>query len=96
MFTKFDLAALKNSLIMWQIFLQCGSTNSHVYFAIVGRKLKAMTLKKKVLPIQFSLPCQKNKKVLNALDTKWRCLQREGADMATFFRLEKKLQEMLS
>ena len=37
----------------------------------------------------------KNKEVLNALDTIRRCLQCEGADMDTVFRLEKHLQESM-
>ena len=59
---KFDFAALQNSLILWPIFLQCASTNSQVYFAIVGSKSKAMTSRKKALLIQFSLLRQKIEK----------------------------------
>ena len=68
MFAKFDLAALQNSLILQQIFLQCVSTNLHVYFTIVGHKLKAMTSGKKALPIQFSIACQKINKCQTLLN----------------------------
>ena len=58
------------------------------YFAIVGREFKAKTSRKKVLPIQFSFSRPKNEEVLNSLDTIRRCLQSEGADMDSLFRLE--------
>ena len=33
--------------------------------------------------------------MFNAVDTIWRCLQCEGTDIDTFFRLEKQLQESM-
>ena len=80
MFAKFDLAALQNSLILQEIFLQCGNTNSHVCYAIVDKRCQ----------FNSHYP-DKNKQVANALDTIRRSLQREGADTDTFFCLEKKL-----
>ena len=63
MFAKFHPAALQNFLILQQIFSVCEHKFARVgYFAIVGRKLKAMTSRKKALLIQFSFPGQKIKK----------------------------------
>ena len=78
-------------MIVQQIFLQCASTNLHMYLELsvfdVSEKMPfgSNDVEKESAANSIVITPPKNREVSNALDTVRRRLQCEGAAMDTFF-----------
>ena len=94
MFAKLDLAALQSSLILRRFF----TLYKHKFARVLRNcrlQIESNDIQKERAANSILITRPKNKQVLNVLDTMQRPLQCGGADMDTFFRLEKQLPEIM-